>query len=178
MKRKIFIAIQLPEEIKEKLFSLKNGFSGIPVKLIEKNNIHITLNFIGYVKENEVEEIKINIGKAINHINSFNLRITDISCADTESKIPKMIWANIEESDEIIHLQKILEKNTGIKFFPHITLAQINAWEFKKIEPGELPDINLELDLNFKVESIDLMESKISRGKVKYKLLEKFKLNK
>ncbi len=177
MKRKIFIAIQPPEEIKEKLFSIKNDFLMIPAKWTEKSNLHITLSFIGYVEENEIEEIRANIGKDVKDIDGFSLKITDISYATSESKIPKMIWANVERSDDIIHLKKVMGKDMS-NFFPHITLARINTWEFKKIEPEELPDVNIELDLNFKVESIDLMESKVSRGKVKYELLEKFKLNK
>ena len=60
----------------------------------------------------------------------------------------------------------------GRGFVPHITLARINEWQWKSIEPEERPEVTEDIDLAFTVESIEVMESILRRGGPKYEILE------
>jgi 2'-5' RNA ligase len=94
---------------------------------------------------------------------------------------PKFIWAEGEKSEELSLLRQDLEDSLTERvkfvpenrvFAPHITLARINAWEWKGIEPEERPEINENLDLIFTVESIEVMESEMRKGGPVYTVIE------
>ena len=57
-KKRLFVAINLPEEIKKNLFCFKNRYLEIPARWTKKENLHITLYFIGYVSEKNLEKIR------------------------------------------------------------------------------------------------------------------------
>ncbi len=64
------------------------------------------------------------------------------------------------------------EKIEELNFSPHITLGRIRTWEFRRIEPEERPEVNEEINLNFEVNSIEVMESTLKRGGAEYTILE------
>ena len=89
-----------------------------------------------------------------------------------------MIWALFEKSATINNINKEIVKKIGgsSDFLPHITLARINSWNFRRLETDEVPDLNGDLNISFPVDSVSLMESKNIRGKSVYQLIEKIKL--
>ncbi len=174
MKKKLFIAINLPSTIKKRLFSLKEELVNPSIRWTDEDKLHLTLFFIGFVLSEE------NWGKLLEEVvqvvSNFNLIIKDISLAPAESKIPRMIWANVIKSEPLLLLrEKITGKPNG-QFQPHITLAKINSWQFKRINPEERPLIEKELNITFPVNSVELMESRIVKGKNQYETLESFQL--
>jgi len=175
MKKRLFISINPPEEVKKALSLVKNNLSELPAKWVEKNNIHMTLLFIGHADDDKINEIKVDLKRVVKDIKPFEIEVEKISYAPPGLFPPKMIWAEIAKSET---LNQLSEKIGNKDFLPHITLAKINTWQFVKMEPEEIPIINLEEILSFTVRSVELMESKVSRGNVKYELLEKFELNK
>ncbi len=179
MKKKLFISISPPEEVKKNLFLLKDNLSDLPAKWIKEENIHITLLFIGYINDNKINELKLSIRRVVEKVKAFEIKIKDISYAPPNLNPPKMIWANIIKSDSLDYLRKRFHEEVGVgsrEFLPHITLAKINSWQFNKMEPEEIPKIERE-GMTFTTKSVELMESKVLKGSVKYELLEKFKLN-
>lgn len=53
-----FIAIDLPKELKEKIFTYARRLAGgINIKLVEKENLHLTLLFLGEMAEEEKERV-------------------------------------------------------------------------------------------------------------------------
>ncbi|MGB9607971.1 MAG: RNA 2',3'-cyclic phosphodiesterase, partial [bacterium] len=55
-----FIALLLPEEIKKKAVEVQNRLrkANADVKWVEKENLHITLRFLGEIEEEKVEKVK------------------------------------------------------------------------------------------------------------------------
>ena len=55
---RLFIAIDLSEEAKENIEKLKLELKGIKgIKLVSKENTHLTLKFLGEVSDNKAEEV-------------------------------------------------------------------------------------------------------------------------
>lgn len=187
MVKRVFLAINLPQDIKKILSEFKSKFSEIPAKWVEPKNLHLTLVFLGYLKESYLQNV-IEITKNVSSSYSpFSLKISKVSFAPPKMKIPRMIWAYLEKSKELFELEKDLKtklienKIPFLKeereFFPHITLARIRKWEFLRQDPEEKIEINEELDLSFDVNSIEVMESKLKRPSPEYFVLASFKLS-
>lgn len=184
MRHRIFIAINLPKDIKEKLFSYQEKWPELPVRWTKKENLHITLVFLGAVNNEELLEIcKITKEVAQKH-SPFPVSFKRI-CYGPPGKVPpRMVWVEGEKSKELGELQKDLEdmlfggsiKNIGKpearEYTPHLTLGRIKEWEFRKIDPEERPEVETDINLDFDVNSIEVMESELKRGGPEYTILE------
>lgn len=190
MRRRIFIAINLPEKIKRELGFYQEKWPEIPARWTKPNNLHITLVFIGYVNDEELVEI-CKITKMVAGRNSpFFVNLRKISYGPLQlrpGQAPRMLWAVGEKSQEFSALKDDLEKSLlssqEVSFFaekrefsPHITLGRINQWQWRQIEPEERPTVEEEVDLSFPVDSIEVMESDLKKGGAKYTVLEIHKL--
>ena len=55
---RLFLAIELPDEVKDYLFSIKDNFKDwARVNWIGKKNLHLTLKFLGNVDEKLINKI-------------------------------------------------------------------------------------------------------------------------
>jgi len=182
MKHRIFIAINLPKEIKNELAKFQVQWQEeIPAKWVRSENLHITLAFLGYLKSEEISSICESIKKITENYSPFFINLNKISFVPYKKLPPKMIWVIGESTKELVNLRNDIKSTLKIEeepFSPHITLARIRQWEFKKIERYEIPDIETEISLSFEVCSIDLMESHLKRTGPEYITLESFKLGK
>ncbi|MFA6252451.1 MAG: RNA 2',3'-cyclic phosphodiesterase [Candidatus Paceibacterota bacterium] len=188
MRKRIFIAINLKEKIKNDLsenqkeidqkFSYISDFS--PIKWTKKENLHCTLLFIGEIDDMELLDIFRITENAVENVESFDLQITDMSYGPNSDN-PKMVWCNLEKTKELTGLQTCIERailnngynaETDKKFTPHITLGRINQWQFKQIDLEERPDINKSLGYGFSVKSIEIMESFLKKGGAEYCILK------
>jgi len=190
MRKRIFIAINLPQEIKNELKKFQKFFSELPARWVKPENLHITLAFLGYVRDEDLPKI-IEITKevALRH-QPFSINLIKICYAPPKVKPPRMVWAVGEKNEELGNLQNDLQDSlTRINipqlrekreraFIPHITLARIRKWEFKQMEPDERPRINNDINLSFNVNSIEVMESHLKRTGAEYDILESALLKK
>lgn len=189
MKRRIFIAVNLPEHIKKELYGYKNKWPELPCRWTKKDNLHITLSFLGYLSDEEMLTICDIARKVAKNHNPFSVKLNKIVFGPPKKAPPKMVWAEGEKSKDLSALKNDLEKSVASSenaqflqesrlFSPHITLARIQAWQFRKIELEEKPEINEEINLNFEVSSIDVMESELKKGGPEYIILESAPLSK
>ena len=56
-KRRIFIAINIPADLKRRLAILRQKWPGLPARWTSGDNLHLTLVFIGYVSDDQLAEI-------------------------------------------------------------------------------------------------------------------------
>ncbi len=186
MRHRIFIAINLPEDIKKNLVDYQTKWPELPIRWTKKENLHITLMFLGYLSDEELLEVLKMTKEIASHQSAFLINLKKIIYGPPKKVPPRMVWAEGEKSKELGKLQKDLENSLlssealakedltieARPYAPHITLGRIKAWEFRKIEPEERPEVNEEINLNFEVNSIEVMESELKRGGAEYAVLE------
>ena len=197
MRHRIFIAINLPEDIKKKLIDYQAKWPELPIRWTKKENLHITLIFLGYLSDEELLEVLKSTKEAVSKHQPFFINLKKIIYGPPKKMPPRMVWAEGEKSEELGKLQKDLEnalasseafspaealaKEDSISearpYASHITLGRIKTWEFRQIEPEEKPEVNEEIfppagGLNFEVNSIEVMESELKRGGPEYAILE------
>jgi len=179
--RRIFIAINLPEAIKKQLLAYKEKWPELPARWTTKENLHLTLAFLGNTSEKELQKLP-NICKEVGERHSsFTLEITHVQYGPHPQK-PRMIWAAIKNSQALLNLQQDIVSALGRKqdqqFDPHLTLARLKTFELQGMEQEELPQINEEILLSFEVQSIEIMESKLKRSGAEYTILQACMLKK
>ncbi|GAI04641.1 unnamed protein product, partial [marine sediment metagenome] len=153
---------------------------------IKKENLHLTLLFIGSVKDEEIPQICQIVKNIAQTQKPFSLRFEKVCYGPPSKMPPRLIWLDLEKKPELLTLAEklkkemaegsILRKIEKRGFSPHITLGRIRTWQWKRIEPEERPDIERELSLNFEVKSIEIMESILKRTGSEYIILESAKL--
>jgi len=201
---RIFIAINLPDNTKQKLTTYQKKIRGLfissvkgtpnnePVRWTRKDNLHITLNFIGYVNNDGILEIFEIVKKVASKHSPFLVNLNKICYGPINKKLPKMVWAIGKKSEKFASLRDDLEKSLSDfpevrqdlstngkqrKFSPHITLGRIRQWEWRRIEPEERPAVDENIDLSFSVGSIEIMESILKRKGPEYTALKGFSLS-
>lgn len=178
-KRRIFIAINIPDEVRKRLIDWQKKWIKLDPSLInwaKKGNLHITLVFIGYVDDDEMYEIcKLAEQVAKNH-EPFMINLERIILGPP-NKTPRMFWVQGEKNQELANLQgdleeKIEQRHGGRHAFrPHITLAR-----FKYPLVKSLPKIDEEFKAQVSVETIKVMQSNLKRTGAEYSILESIEL--
>ena len=165
MGQRTFIAINLPEYVKNKLAKYQLRWPELPCRWTKKENLHITLEFLGYLTDEELVEVCQKTDKIASGKEAFTVKLDKICYGPGNKKPSKMVWATGEKIKELnIH--------------PHVTLGRIKTWQFKQMDPDQRPEINEDIDLTFDVDSIEIMESKLERGGPKYTILQSCSLRK
>ncbi|MDO8264802.1 MAG: RNA 2',3'-cyclic phosphodiesterase [Candidatus Parcubacteria bacterium] len=195
MKHRIFLGINLPEDIRKRLVirqrkinelfapEIGEDFSSVtPIRWTKPANLHITLVFLGYLSDDEVGEICIIANEIISKHQAFSIKLTDILYGPPGKMPPRMIWLKGESSKELTALRNDLEnilftggfglQSEKREFSPHITLGRISAFEWRKINPEEMPQVEEKVNLNFSVNSIEIMERVLKKGGPNYAIME------
>ena len=185
---RVFIAIDIPEGIKNRLCAVQDQYLELPARWTRPENLHITLVFLGNTSDQEVIDVCKTAGEIAKRHDPFDLTLDKI-CYGPPGKAPRMVWVTGEKSAELGALQAdlqntffetgqpgIIESDEERFFAPHVTLARIKQTELHQMEQEEVPAVNEEIGRTFMVESIEVMESELKKGGPKYTVLESFKL--
>lgn len=187
MLHRIFLAINLPENVKRKLLTFKDKYGEIPAKWIRSDNLHITLLFLGNLDDNQLSQTIKAIDEVCKKQKSFVVNLKKACFSENQRGVPRMVWIEGEGDSNLFLLQKELEQKIfnldsfqykekeNKPFFFHVTLARIRQWEFQKLE--EMPIIDETLNIKFEVNTIEIMESELKRGGPEYTVLDSFELS-
>lgn len=138
-----FIAIELDNNIREALskIQLELKKADADVKWVSCENIHLTLKFLGEVKEEKIPEIIQRLKEITQVANSFQIEIKDIG-AFPNMQSPRVIWAGIEEGKEKLlqlargiedALAKLKFRREEREFSAHITIGRIKSPKNKDV---------------------------------------------
>jgi 2'-5' RNA ligase len=163
MKRRIFIAINLPDDVKKRLAEYQEKIDRLfeppsPVRWTRKDSLHITLEFLGYLTDDEIMKACQETEDFAKKHKTFSITLNKIIYGPPQ-KPPRMIWA-------------VGERIKELNLVPHITLGRIRMMSFRQIEPDERPQIEEEINLSFEVSSVEVMESHLKHIGPDYTILE------
>ena len=128
---RLFAGIDLPENIKEQLYTLRGGLMGAKWRTMDR--MHITMRFIGNVPENVADDIM----RELKYIRfpAFHLTCKGIGYFDV-GNVPHHLWAGVDNEKILQELHDKINnaiKNAGggnqnsFKFLPHVTLAKLQG---------------------------------------------------
>ena len=181
-----FIAINLNPEIKEYLISLQDNLN-VPetkIKWVEKNNLHLTMKFLGYISLEQMELIKSELKEIANRYNPFIIKLSSNIGIFPTYKMPRIIWVGIKEGvnqlEELYNSMETMLCKKGFSrenkdFSGHITIGRVKFIRDKTNFVQILKRIEVN-NFTQEVSSIDLMESKLTPNGPIYNIAAKFLL--
>jgi len=133
---RLFIAIDFPETVRDRLAALPRDVRG--ARLLPPEQYHLTLRFIGDVEGS----VFIDIAAALGEMTAapFDLRLSGVGHFPPSGQ-PKMLWAGIAESEPLIQLQGRIEtclRGLGLapdsqNYAPHVTLARLKYGKINRV---------------------------------------------
>ncbi|MCM8792452.1 MAG: RNA 2',3'-cyclic phosphodiesterase [Candidatus Omnitrophica bacterium] len=175
-----FIAIPISSQIKNFLENIQNELktAGLDVKWVKAENIHITLKFLGEIKEDKIPLVKKIMDSVGERINPFVVSISSLGVFP-KKELPKIIWVGIEKgNEELKNIAEALDdkiKKIGIPkekrpFTSHITLGRLRSLQnvkklTERLEP--LSEYIIQEKKEFTVKEIVLYKSTlVSHGPI------------
>ncbi|OYT26629.1 MAG: RNA 2',3'-cyclic phosphodiesterase [Candidatus Altiarchaeales archaeon ex4484_96] len=184
MKKRLFIALPLPYGFHDTLSGLQDKIRHLgKMKLVEPDNVHLTLKFLGNVEVDKIPDIEKALAP-IREYKKFELRVYGLG-AFPNNKRPRVIWLGVEKGvDEIASIhEKISSEMIKVgftadkRFHPHYTLARVKYLN-NKLGLREILVKNREQVFGeYTVERITLMESHLSPKGPAYTVLGDFRLS-
>ena len=171
-----FIAVDMPQEVKDELALVQKQFSSAPAKMSIVKDFHLTLKFLGELTPAKVEVVKSCLGRI--HFEGFTASVAGVGVFPTENYV-RVVWVGIEPEDDVIRLQKLIDdalekefpKEKGFK--PHLTLARVKFVSDKERFKQQLQQIKIR-NIKFAVDSFKLKKSTLSNKGAVYEDLAVF----
>ena len=173
-----FIAVEFPDRFIPEIEKIGSALDMPGIKLVEPEQVHITLKFLGDIDENDV----VSILSALSQVNcrQFEAKIKGIGVFPKPSYI-KVIWLGAEGNFDLLHgeVERLLlpfkfEKDH--QFSPHATLARVKQLMDKSSLLGILKKLD-HIDLGtMNVGCISLKKSTLTPNGPIYKTLGEIRL--
>ena len=171
-----FVAIELPEEAKKGLASLRRELERDEhrfVKWVDPGGIHLTLKFLGNIPSKRVTETTEAMKKAAQGLSPFLLEISGLGAFPSLKQV-RVVWVGVGgELDKLSTLQQNIDSALAAlgfareerSFVPHLTVARVRegASTSERGRFGELVgSATFEGKYHVEVEAIKLMRSQLT----------------
>ena len=173
-----FIGVDVEEKLKEKIVKIQKNITRAGIKLVERENLHFTLKFLGEIDDEKIEQVKKKLSEV--SFKAFKIFIKGVGAFPNINYI-RIIWIGCD-SPEMNKLSEIVdEKLAGIgfkrneKYQNHVTIARVRIKPPEKLikKIRELKDTEIG---EMVVDKIKLKESKLTPSGPIYSDLKTFEL--
>ncbi len=183
---RVFVAINFTVKDRQRMARAVRRMrdTGLPVRWVEPDQIHLTLKFLGEVRPERIGQVKAAVARVASKTRPFTLNMRGSGAFPTTRR-PRVIWLGAEATPELRCLKHDLEWELAPlgfdrevrAFHPHITLGRARpdarAGDFRGFE--ELV-ASMDFRAAITVRSIDLMKSTLSARGARYDKLMSAKL--
>lgn len=170
---RLFVAVDLPSTVKDELDRTIGGMraSMLDAKWVPRDNIHLTLSFLGEVPEERVEPVIAALHHAVAPIEPFPARLAG-SGAFPSPRRARVLWAGLEsEGDQLLRLAGSVAENLEPLGFAreerrwtaHVTIARLRVPE----NVAALFPIRIK-ELPVPVDEVTLFRSRLARPAPRY----------
>ena len=175
---RLFIAIEIPEEIKDYLCVIQREIidSKNKIRLVNKDSMHLTLKFLGEVQPDKVEILNKNLKEI--QFKPFSVNLDAIGVFPSEDYI-RVVWAGLKPEERVLELQKNIDESLKKlfrkekDFRPHLTIARVKYIEDKKRFVDKLKQIKVD-NKKIEVNNFKLVKSTLTPKGPVYDEVESF----
>ena len=185
-KVRLFVAVELPEFVKDALSRLQAELreSGVRARWTHTGNIHLTLKFLGSTPVPLLDPIAAELADATARFSPITLHATGLSVFPGVKRA-KVLWTGISgDTEKLAMLHKRVEENLLLqgfekedrRFTAHLTLARFKD----RVDPGVLVNAiercGTFVTDPFVVDSVCLFESNLTPKGPVYSCLQSHRL--
>jgi 2'-5' RNA ligase len=169
-----FIALEIGEEIKAEIAQIQDKIKEancVSGKWVLKDNMHLTLKFIGDTELKTVQKIKEELNRCLKDEKSIKCNVSSVGVFP-DDRFARVIWVGIKNGDmQIIDLAEKLENRLcklGFKkekkdFKTHITICRPKQILDRNLLKASLEEINGNFKpKEFTADKITFFESKLT----------------
>jgi 2'-5' RNA ligase len=171
-----FIGIMMPEDVKIKIISIQNSLGRLPIacKMVERENLHLCLSFLGDMEENEINDICRKLDEISQRYKQFDADVSEIKFIPSEGYIRVLALGCSNTMLETIS-KNIKNEIGGDVKPPHVTLCRVKNIEEKQRTVEEIKKINSDVG-KFTVSSIQLIKSELQKPGPVYSVIHESRL--
>jgi RNA 2',3'-cyclic 3'-phosphodiesterase len=185
-KRRLFVAIGLPEPLRNELANLQKQLQPFArdAKWVNVSGIHLTLKFLGYVDPAQIPEITGALADASKDQTSVSIQASGCGFFPNARR-PNVLWVGVQAPD-LLPLQQNVEdamekfgfEKENRAFSPHLTLARFKDHRGHLALAKETEELAGKDFGRFTANSFSLYESVLRRQGAEYHALKDFNLTK
>lgn len=177
---RLFIGIEVPQSPKLlEIFEIVKN-TGADIKLVEPYNIHITLLFLGEVRDDRVEEVKDSMSGL--KFNKFKVTLKGLGAFPNLTR-PRVVWVGIVEGQQQLRqirsyilnelLKRKIRPEDDKDFSPHLTIGRVKSYNSISNLINTINE-NMNVDIGtFEVNNVVLFKSTLTpKGPIYDKLFE------
>lgn len=180
-KKRLFIALNLPKEVKEEAEKIIKKLAGQTkaVKWVKSEGLHLTLHFLGYLDDRQTEQIKLVMQSFTGKFGQFNFILDNLQ-AFPDLQRPRVIFLKCRQTNgkTVFKLQQLLGQKLRQLGFnidqriwqPHLTLGRIKEKGNWRITPL------VTAKTAFVINTFELMQSTLKPDGAYYQLVTSLKL--
>lgn len=181
-----FISVDLEDpDLLDALEEAQRGLrmTGADIKCVERENIHLTLRFLGDVRESLVERLQHMVSKA--EVSPFRSELKGLG-AFPKLHRPRVVWAGVSQGvDELTQIFRNVDRelvDMGFKperrgFSPHLTIARVRSGRNRDRLADYVGRRSNDMFGGFEVKHVRLKKSILTpRGPIYSTLAESIKL--
>jgi RNA 2',3'-cyclic 3'-phosphodiesterase len=176
---RLFIAVNIPDGLRDKIAVLQDRLrsSGAAVRWAPKENLHLTLKFLGETPESRAAEVAGALRAALKGMAGPRIVLGGLG-AFPRGPNPRVIWAGVKEGGERLKdaagcieeaLYRLGFEREAKEFTPHLTIARVKPGIRNVVlleRMGKFADTEIG---GFDCTRIDLMESILKPSGPEYK---------
>ncbi|MDP2630697.1 MAG: RNA 2',3'-cyclic phosphodiesterase [Candidatus Uhrbacteria bacterium] len=175
MKRRIFVAIPISDELQQEIERWEQSFQKFPARWLLGKNLHITLVPPWY--EEDIDGVIKKLSSIEMAHDRFVFDFFRVAYGPSVRE-PRLIWAEGETPSQLLALKENIERALNIEpehrpFKLHLTLARFRPETFSLFPTKKLDE---HVAWHQICDSFVLMESHLSRAGADYEIIKSFAL--
>jgi len=182
---RLFVAAPLPVEIKNQLGKLIDDWkkNGDKVGWVKKENLHLTLKFLGETANEQLEPLKSSLTENLRKETTFSFSLSGAGAFPNLNRA-RVLWVGVTDGKEkLVALAEKVEKATNPLGFPpeergfsaHLTLGRVKDSRLSEGLLTKLRACAFEAK-DIIVSEVVLFQSELAPGGSIYTPLERFEL--
>lgn len=133
---RFFIAIEIPPAVRSALGKIQQELqeSGADIRWVKPENIHLTLKFLGDIKQDRLTGIIEGIRDVCRECGRLRFKVRGLGVFPRRGS-PRVLWADVHADGMLIRLQKSIEEALSREGFevekrgysPHLTIGRFRS---------------------------------------------------
>ena len=179
-----FVAVKTDSDVRDRVVELIEQFraTGADVRWVQRDNLHVTLKFLGDVDLREMNEVCQAVQGAVADLGRFEYELHGSGAFPNADK-PRTIWLGVRDgSQQLALLNERIElavaklgfHREARRYEPHLTIGRIRRGKIGVAELGNLIRQNAELELGRTlVSEVVVFSSQLDRSGPSYEALSR-----